>query len=70
MEHGEIRNHRTETTTQNMPFKTSDGHPFTVTVLSEEHTVCERFCAVCDQWVTAKGIMGGLLCPECSTPWD
>jgi hypothetical protein len=35
-----------------------------------EQTVSERYCAVCHEWKTAKGILGGFGCSDCGTSWD
>ena len=68
MNHGDSRNHRTETEMSHSEWQTPQG-PVTVPTLSHTYTVSERWCEVCNEWVTAKGIMGALLCPECNTPW-
>lgn len=68
MEHGETRNHRTETETNYAKYTTPNG-PVTLPTFSITQTVSERWCQECNAWVTAKGIMGGLLCPMCHTPW-
>lgn len=69
-EHGAQRNWRIESSTPTMgEFNLANGENISVPVHSEEHSVSERYCANCDKWVTAKGIFGGVWCPECDTEW-
>lgn len=66
--HGEERNRRTETQTTNEQFQIPGGE-ITLPMISVTRTVTDRWCSTCGKWVTAKGIMGGLLCVECGTTW-
>jgi hypothetical protein len=60
MKHGEIRNHRTETTfAPTETWKTTDGQPVLVIPSSLTHTVSERFCERCG-WIEQRGVMGAL----------
>lgn len=68
-QHGETRNRRTETKATDGQFLTPEGE-VTLPMLSVTQTVSEKWCATCRKWVTAKGIMGGLLCVECGTTWS
>ena len=68
-EHGEERNYRTETTTTHAEYQTPGG-PMVLPSGGKTETVTERWCEVCNDWVTARGIMGALLCVKCGTPWD
>jgi len=68
-EHGEERNRRTETTVKQIDW-TVPGGSMTLPYMAVQETVSERWCEVCGDWVTARGIMGALLCVECGTTWD
>lgn len=67
--HGDQRNRRHVAETETVNFETAGG-TMPVTVVTTEYTASERWCEVCGGWVTARGIMGALLCVECGTPWD
>jgi len=70
MEHGETRNQRIETETVLTEFYTTPwGRRIVMPGMEISQPVSDRWCEVCNQWVTAKGVMGGLLCPLCHTPW-
>ena len=67
--HGEIRAMWEETKTEYGEFTGLGGKVYNLPVGSISQSVHERWCETCGKWVEAKGIMGGLLCPECTTPW-
>lgn len=69
--HGDQRNWRMETDqVSTSKFIDSTGQEFEMVTHSSEQSASERFCAICDKWVTAKGIFGGIWCPECKTEWS
>ena len=69
--HGDERNRRQETERTTQTFHTIQGPPTEVVAgMSHTRTVTERWCEVCDDWVTTYGIMGALLCPQCNATWD
>lgn len=68
-EHGDERNIRVESEYTRQTFQVPGGI-FTQYFPFKTESVSERWCDVCGEWVTARGIMGGLLCPKCHTPWD
>lgn len=67
--HGDTKNRRQETSTTYTTYQTPQGE-IVLPTLSITQTVQEKFCVVCGEWKTAKGIMGALLCVDCGTPWD
>lgn len=66
--HGETRNRSTEHKLSTVDFTTPEGTA-KVTYVSEEFTVSERYCSNCGKWVTCKGIIDNILCPECHNEW-
>jgi hypothetical protein len=69
MEHGEVRNRRTETETEYTTYQ-APGGDIVLPSFSKTETVSERWCETCQEWVTAKGIIGALLCPKCNGLWS
>jgi hypothetical protein len=68
--HGEQRNWRMEKAASNhSEFVAGDGSTIEIESHSSEHSASERFCATCDKWVTAVGVLGGVWCPACLTNW-
>ena len=47
---------------------TATGEKFSMSMCSHTYTQTEKFCKNCG-WVTCKGIIGGLFCPECTEQW-
>jgi hypothetical protein len=69
--HGDQKNWRIEQEDiSKSTFKDASGNEFEMVTHSSEQSVSERFCASCDKWVTAKGIFGGIWCPDCKTTWS
>jgi hypothetical protein len=68
-QHGQERNRRTETTLGAVHTLATPGGSLTMPITSKTETVTERWCEICQEWITARGIMGGLLCVECGTTW-
>lgn len=67
--HGTQKNWRTEPTSgQQSNFVTADGAVHTFSLRGEQ-SASERFCATCDKWITATGVLGGVWCPTCLTNW-
>jgi hypothetical protein len=67
--HGTERNRRQEREYDTVTYQIPGGET-TIRYAAAIFTISERYCEVCGDWVEAKGIMGALLCVECSTPWD
>lgn len=68
--HGTQRNWRIEKGgAHKATFIDNDGGEHEVVAHSSEHSASERFCANCDEWITARGILGGVWCPKCETQW-
>lgn len=34
-----------------------------------QYTQSEKFCEKCGEWVTIKGILEAIACPQCKTDW-
>lgn len=68
--HGDTRNRRTETNHGPVHSLTTPQGTMSIPLVSVTQTVSEKWCETCQAWVTAKGIMGGLLCVICDTPWN
>jgi len=34
-----------------------------------QYTQSEKYCKVCGEWVTIKGILEAIACPQCKTVW-
>jgi hypothetical protein len=71
-QHGEQRGHRMETTygaSLDLQVKTT-GERISLPGSSMTQTVSERWCGTCAEWVTARGILGALMCPICRTGWE
>lgn len=60
MKHGDIRNHRTETSFAPVEiWRTTDGQAVPVVPSSITQTVSERYCERCG-WIEQKGVIGAL----------
>ena len=69
--HGEERDRRMETTYgRSVEYTTADGQPvYSGPGSSMTQTVREVWCGTCQDWQTAKGIIGGICCPTCNGGW-
>ena len=68
-EHGEQRNWRIESESTSAVASLPGGEEIEYVADEHEYSASERYCASCDEWVTAAGIIGGLMCPKCKTSW-
>lgn len=69
-EHSAQRNWRMEPVeSSTSAFAFPDGSELKIVSHSSEHSVSERFCEPCDQWVATEGVLGGVWCPKCGIEW-
>lgn len=67
--HGAKRNYRIEKEATEECFQLPSGEQAAVAYTGKEASVVDRFCSVCGEWVTAKGIIGNVCCKNCKTSW-
>lgn len=68
--HGDQRNWRIEEANeQRQRLTLHSGEAMIIEYPGDTQSVSERFCASCHDWVTSAGVLGGVLCPHCHTPW-
>jgi len=68
--HGDQRNYRIEDTViERWEYTAPNGQSVLTRGVGRIETVSERYCATCGEWVEARGVFGGMVCPKCHRAW-
>ena len=73
--HGDERNRRHEERMETANFQNATtGEPIMVKYAGQSGSVSEKWCAHCNEWVMVGsgyngGLIGFILCPQCSNTW-